>query len=239
MNENKVSGIGHIDLMQLLMTLLRKWFVILCCAIIAASGAFVYASFGITPLYRAKSTMLVDLRSSMHEDLSSEQINIAQKYVATFAYIMRTNTVLDPVIKELNLRESSSSLASKLQVSVIDDTLLIKVSIDHPNKNTAIAIIRSLVKKAPDVINQRITSGYITEIETPVVSSGPVSPNISRYCFMGFMLGVFISSAVIILIFVVNNRIKSISDLQYFSDLPILGIIPVSQNTETKSKGVV
>ncbi len=238
MENNKMSTIGHIDLIQLLFALLRRWVLIFCSGVVVAAIAFSYANFYITPLYRAKSTMLVDLRNSVHDDLSSEQVNVAQKYVSTFAYIIKTNTVLDPVIDELDLDETASTLASKLSVTTMEDTLLIKVSIDHPDQGTALQIIKLLVKRAPEIINQRITSGYIIEIETPTVTGAPVSPNISKYTFTGGMVGVFIAAAVVVLVFVINNRIKSITDLQNYTELPVLGVIPTTQKNDIKSKGV-
>ncbi len=237
MEDNKTTGIGHIDLVQLLFALLRKWVLIFCSGAVAAAVAFSYANFCITPLYRARSTMLVDLRNSVHDDLSAEQVNIAEKYVTTFAYIMKTNTVLEPVIEELDLDETASTLASKLQVSPVSDTLLIKISIDHPDQGLALQIIKLLVKRAPEIINQRITSGYIIEIETPTVSGGPVSPNISRYTFMGGAVGAFMAAAVVVVVFIMNNRVKSIGDLQNYTELPVLGVIPTIQKNDSKSKG--
>ena len=237
MENQKTSGIGQIDLIQLLITLLRKWAFIFCSAVIVATIAFSYANYCITPLYRAKSTMLVDLRNSVHEDLSSEQINVAQKYVQTFAYVMETNTVLDPVIQELDLDETAATPASKLQVTPIEDTLLIKVSITHPDQGLALQIIKLLVRRAPEIINQRITSGYIIDIETPTVSGGPVSPSISKYTFMGAIIGAFVAAAIIVVIFLMNNRVKSIADLQTYTELPVLGVIPTVTKNVSKSKG--
>jgi capsular polysaccharide biosynthesis protein len=224
--------------MQLLRMLIRKWFIIAVAGIVAALIGYSYASFCITPLYSAKSTMLVDLRNSVHEDFSSEQINIAQKYVDTFVYIMKSNIVLEPVIEELGLNESVSSLASKLTVSNIEDTLLIKVSVEYPSKTEALAIIKTLDKLAPEIINQRITSGYIIEIEYPTVSSGPVSPNVTRHTFFGGVIGILIAVAILLVIFLFNNKVRSVAELQRTIDLPLLGVIPTLQNNESNGKGV-
>ena len=238
MDEIKVSSADSIDLMQLARMLLRKWFVIVFAGILAAVIGFSYSSFFITPMYRANSTMLVDLRNSVHDDLSAEQVNVAQNYVSTFAYIMETNTVLEPVIKELGLNETVSSLASKLQVSEVEDTLLIKISINYPSPSKALAIIKALDKIAPEVINQRITSGYIIEVEAPTVSSSPVTPNITRYTLFGGVVGVIISIAILFVVLLLNNKVRSVAELQSTVDLPLLGVIPTLQNADMNSKGV-
>ena len=173
MEEIKHTNEKTVDIMQLVRAVWAKWYIVVVAGILAAAICFVYSSFFITPLYKANSTMLVDLRNSVHDDLSFEKVNVAEKYVSTLAYVMKTNTVLEPVIEELNLNETVSSLASKITVSTMSDTLLIKVSIQHPNPKKAVEIIKAIGKTAPEIINQRITAGYITEIEAPSVSSSP------------------------------------------------------------------
>lgn len=238
MDEIKIPSADSIDLMQLVRMLLRKWFIIVCAGILAALIGFSYSSFFITPLYRANSTMLVDLRNSVHDDLSAEQVNVAQNYVSTFAYIMETNTVLEPVIEELGLNETVASLASKLQITEVEDTLLIKVSINYASPDEALAIIKAIDKTAPEVINQRITSGYIIEVESPTVSSGPVTPNITRYTVFGGAIGVVLAVAILLVVLFLNNKVRSVAELQSTVDLPLLGVIPTLQNSDSNGKGV-
>ena len=88
---------------------------------------------------------------------------------------------------------------------------------------------------APEFINQRITSGYIIEIEQPTVSSAPVSPNVNRYTMLGFICGAGIVMLIIAIITILDNKVKSISELQETVELPVLSVVPVSQ---AKVKGV-
>ena len=231
MEEIKNTNEKTVDIMQLVRAVWAKWYIVVVAGILAAAICFVYSSFFITPLYKANSTMLVDLRNSVHDDLSFEKVNVAEKYVSTLAYVMKTNTVLEPVIEELNLNETVSSLASKITVSTMSETLLIKVSIQHPNPKKAVEIIKAIGKTAPEIINQRITAGYITEIEAPSVSSSPVSPDITKNTLVGGAAGVFLAAAVIIALAVLNNRVMSVADLQNAVDLPLLGVIPALKKT--------
>lgn len=234
MEEVKMPAAKTVDIMQLARVVLRKWFIVAIAGVVAAVIGFVYSSYFITPLYKASSTMLVDLRNSVHEDLSSEQVNVAEKYVATFAYIMKTNTVLEPIINELGLKESVSSLASKINIYALEDTLLIRVSINHPDPKLAIKIVKAIGQTAPEVINQRITSGYITEIEAPSVTVNPVTPNVTRYTVMGGVVGIFAVVLIIVVISLFNNKIKSVDELQETVNLPLLGVIPSLQKKNGK-----
>lgn len=234
MEEVKIPVVKSIDIMQLLRVILRKWFIVVIAGIVAAVIGFIYSSYYITPLYRASSTMLVDLRNSVHEDLSAEQVNVAEKYVSTFAYIMKTNTVLQPVINDLGLKESVSSLASKINIFTLEETLLIRVSINYPDPDLAMKIVKSIGQNAPEIINQRITSGYITEIEAPSVTIDPVTPNIPKYTVTAAVLGVALAVFVIVAFALFNNKIKSVEELQEAVDLPLLGVIPTLQKKNGK-----
>lgn len=234
MEEVKIPVVKSIDIMQLLRVILRKWFIVVIAGIVAAVIGFIYSTYYITPLYRASSTMLVDLRNSVHEDLSAEQVNVAEKYVSTFAYIMKTNTVLQPVINDLGLKESVSSLASKINIFTLEETLLIRVSINYPDPDLAMKIVKSIGQNAPEIINQRITSGYITEIEAPSVTIDPVTPNIPKYTVTAAVLGVALAVFVIVAFALFNNKIKSVEELQDAVDLPLLGVIPTLQKKNGK-----
>ena len=235
--EEKVISNESIDLMKIVKTVMHKWYIVVCATVVAAAIGYVYASFFVTPLYRARSTMLVDLRNSMHDDLSTEQVNVASKYVETFAYVISSNTVLEPIIEELSLDETVGTLSSKLRIHVLEDTLLIRVTIDYPDREIARDIITVMNKKAPEIINQKITSGYIIEVETPTVTVNPVSPNIPKLTLLGGMIGGAVSLAFLVLLFFFDNKIKSPDELQSLVELPLLGVIPSTVNSENQVKG--
>ena len=234
MEEKKVSEAKSLDLIKLARVVLRKWILVAVVGLISVIIGFVYSNFFITPLYSSSSIMLVDFRNSVHEDLSSEQINVAEQFVPTVAFIVKTKDVLETVREELKLKESASSLASRIQVQTMDDTFLIRITVKHPNPKAAYAIVKEVSKASTEYINQKITSGYITEIESPSVSSKPVSPNVLRYTLLVGLLGVFVSVLAIVVFSLFDNKVKSIEELQETVDLPILGVIPALHKNSGK-----
>ena len=234
MEEKKVSEAKSLDLIRLARVVLRKWILVALAGLISVIIGFVYSNFFITPLYSSSSIMLVDFRNSVHEDLSSEQINVAEQFVPTVAFIVKTKNVLQTVKEELDLKESTSSLASRIQVQTMDDTFLIRITVRHPNPKAAYSIVKAVSKASTEYINQKITSGYITEIESPTVSSRPVSPNVLRYTLIAGLLGVFVSVFAIVIFSLFDNKVKSIEELQETVDLPILGVVPALHKNSGK-----
>lgn len=234
MEEKKVSEAKSLDLIKTARVVLRKWVVVAVVGLVSIIVGFVYSNFFITPLYSSSSIMLVDFRNSVHEDLSSEQINVAEQFVPTVAFIIKTNDVLETVKEELDLKESVSSLASRIQVQTMDDTFLIRITVKHPDPKAAHAIVKAVSKASTEYINQKITSGYITEIESPSVSSKPVTPNVLKYTLLAGVLGLLVSVIVIIVFSLFDNKVKSIEELQETVDLPILGVVPALHKNSGK-----
>lgn len=233
----KDSATEFIDLAKIFRHIVRKWYLIVIAGVLAGIMGFCYANFYITPTYRAKSVMLVELRNSHYDEMDYEQVTVAQKYVATFADIIRTNYVLEDVIQKLNLKESPSSLASKIQVYENEDTFLINVTMTHTDPKKALEILKALDDSVVDKVIEKFGSTYVQEWDAPtMVSNAPVSPNVSRYTVLGGMAGVVIALALIILIALLNNKVKSVSDLQRIVDMPVLGVVPSLQASE-KNKG--
>ena len=234
MEEIKVSEAKSVDLVKLVRLVLRKWFIVAIAGLVSVIIGFVYSNFFITPMYSSSSIMLVDFRNSVHDDLSTEQINVAEQFVPTVAFIVKTKDVLETVKEELDLKESVSSLASRITVQTMDDTFLIRITVKHPNPKAALAIVKSVSKASTEYINQKITSGYITEIESPSVSSSPVTPNILKNTVVAGFVGVFVAILAIVVLSLFNNKVKSIEELQEVAELPILGVVPALRKSNGK-----
>ncbi len=225
-----------IDLSQIFRQIMRKWYWVAIAGILAATFSFCYAEYYVTPIYRATSVMLVELRESNIEELEAEKVTIAQKYVSTFADIVRTNYVLEDVIEDLGLegKETPSSLYSKIKVYVAEETFLIKITFDHPDKQTAQEYLTAIDNSVVEKVKEKFGSDFVKEWDPPTVTSNPVYPSVTRYTAVGGMVGVVVSLSLIILVALLNNKVKSVADLQRLVDLPILGVVPSLDVLESK-----
>ena len=67
------------------------------------------------------------------------------------------------------------------------------------------------------------------------VPEGPSSPSVTRNTAIGFLLGLLVSIAVVVLLDLTNTVIRSEKDLNtLFEEIPVLGVIP---ELSTKSSG--
>lgn len=225
MGNNKENVISIFELFHILK---KRWLLLLVTGIFTATIGFFYSSVFITPQYRASAKMMIDTRNDLSSTITSSQLSVAKQLALTFAEIIKTNAVLNPVIEELGLEETHLSLKGKLSIRVIEDTQILQINLTYPDSKKALEILEKIVEVAPKIINESkdINSGRIILIDIPVSSSSPISPNISRNTVIAFLVG-FVGVYVFFLVKrILDNKIRSAEDILTIFDLPVLGVIP-------------
>ena len=216
-----------IDLREYLSIIKKKWFImaILCAVCVAASA--VYSFFIAKPVYQAETTLIVKTeKTEGTNSLSNDQVMVSQKLALTYGEIIKSRKVLDEVIKNLDLKESYGSLSSKISVSTVTDTQIIKVSVQDTNKSNAAKIANEIPKVfAKEAIRIADANGVevIDKAQTPV---NPVSPNKKMNILIAGVLGVMIGLFIIFIIEFLNTKIKTPQDIEKELGLPLLGVIP-------------
>lgn len=225
MGNNKENVISIFELFHILK---KRWLLLLVTGIFTATIGFFYSSVFITPQYRASAKMMIDTRNDLSSTITSSQLSVAKQLALTFAEIIKTNAVLNPVIEELGLEETHLSLKGKLSIRVIEDTQILQINLTYPDSKKALEILEKIVEVAPKIINESkdINSGRIILIDIPVSSSSPISPNISRNTVIAFLVG-FVGVYFFFLVKrILDNKIRSAEDILTIFDLPVLGVIP-------------
>ena len=97
-----------------------------------------YAYFYKTPLYRGDTTLLLIKQTDSSDSITQNDITLNQKLVSTYSQIVKSRRVLDQVITNLNLNYSVGQLSSKVEVTSVQNTEIIKISvIDESNEMAA------------------------------------------------------------------------------------------------------
>lgn len=215
-----------IDLLEIFNLLKRKIAVIIVATLIGGILGFVTNKFFITPMYESSVNMIVNTRKDNNANVTNDNITSAQKMVSTYAIIIKSNTVLNRVIENLRLDTTYNELNSRVKVSSIDNTQVMKISIQDEDPIVASNIIKQISTIAPKIIVESVEAGsckVISEIET---TEKPVSPNVLKNTVLIAFLFMAGSMAVIIIKELMSNYIEDDDDVQKKLGLPVLGVIP-------------
>ncbi len=132
-----------IDLRQYL-DLLRQWaWLIVLAAVLAGATAFVVSQV-MTPIYQAKTRILIKEPPSTKSSEYSALLT-SERLAKTYSEMLTTQPVLAEVIQELGLDYTVKELKDVITVKQIPNTQLIEVSVEDPSPQRAADIANTLV----------------------------------------------------------------------------------------------
>lgn len=225
MNEKNDQYV-EIDLFEILSLLKSHWLVIVFVTIIFGAIGYAGTEFLLTPQYEASVNMIVNTRADNTTTVSNDNISSAKSLVSTYAIIIKGNTVLNDVIDRLNLDMDYEELSAKVNVSAIDDTQVMKISVTDPDPSLAKQIVAEIARLSPQEIIDAVEAGSCKVISRVTATDEPISPSKTKNTAIAALLGMVIVVAIIVIRDFISNYIVDDNDIQKYLDLPVLGVIP-------------
>ena len=224
--EEKESAIA-IDFRDLLMSYVRKWWMIVLCALLVATITFSYTFFFVAPTYRASISVYVNNGSTAEGGhMSSSDLNASIHLVKSYMSIVRSHTVMEKVSERLDQKYSPNALLSMVTTSQITGTELFNVFVVHENPEEAATIADTIADVAPSVIEAIITGSKAKIVDYAQTPRSQYTPNYTSNTLLGGAIGALVAIVALTVAFLRDNRIKDENDLTDMFDIPILGRIP-------------
>ena len=76
----------------------------------------------------------------------------------------------------------------------------------------------------------------VNTIEEANLPSSPSSPNVTRNIAIGAMLGILIAAGIIVLIYILDDTIKTPDDVEHYLGLNVLTSIPIEEGVKKSKK---
>lgn len=219
----------EIDLGKIFYKMRDKFIYIIIITIIAAIASGLITHFAIKPKYSATTTMYVYSntdRISTDSTITSTELTASQDLVNTYIYILKSDTVLEAVIKDLNLNVSTNALKSAISASQADKTVAFEVTVTARSPKMAAKVANSIAKIAPKEIVRVVKAGGVEIIDYAKIPTKPSSPNLSLNVTVAALAGFFISFMAFFLYELFDTTITSERDLVGEFDIPVLGTVP-------------
>ncbi|CYX22222.1 Wzz/FepE/Etk N-terminal domain-containing protein [Streptococcus suis] len=226
MNNQEVNAI-EIDVLFLLKTIWRKKFLILLTAVLTAGLAFVYSSFLVTPQYESTTRIyVVSQNVEAGAGLTNQELQAGTYLVKDYREIILSQDVLTQVATELNLKES---LKEKISVSIPVDTRIVSISVRDADPNEAARIANSLRTFATQKVAEVTKGSDVTTLEEAVPAEAPTTPNTKRNILLGLLAGGILATGLVLVMEVLDDRVKRPQDIEEVMGLILLGIVPDSK----------
>lgn len=205
----------------------KRWIWILVAAAVCAGGLFLFDRLTYTPEYASTATLYI-LRQSEDGSVSgsSEDFSLALKVVTDCDYLLKSHSVLDEVIAELDLDLSYEQLYKRVSTSNPANTRILKVTVTAGSAELAKEIVDSICRIGPDKIAAAMGFDQVNLFEYGVLNEMP-SNTIGFVKYVKAALTVAVLMYVVFLLaFLLDCRIRSAADVERMLGLTVLGEIP-------------
>lgn len=208
-----------------LLKLMRKHLKLVIALPIVCAIAMGLVSFLFMPnTYTASTSMYVLVQSdnttgaTMSTDLSASQ--------------MITNDVANLITSDRVTKDT----AAALQMNSLDDydiavnsettTRVLTLSVTGQDAQSTAIIANELAKNVSAVAQEVMNVQSVNVIDEAATPESPSGPNRMMYTAVAFLAGLFLAVAIVVLMDVLNTRVRGAEDVEELLGVPVIGRIP-------------
>lgn len=224
---NQENQAVEIDVFAMLKTLWKRKFSIVLVALVFAIVAFGYSAFLAKKEYQSTSRIYVVSRQNQDNNaLTNSDLQAGSYLVKDYREIILSQNVLSQAIEELKLDMTPAELSKKISVSVPTDTRILSITAKDGDPKEAARIANGLRNVAAEKIIAVTKVSDVTTLDEAEVPQTPSSPNIRRNVLLGFIAGAGLMVVLMVVVEVLDDRVKRPEDIEELMGLTLLGIVP-------------
>ena len=226
MNNQENQGV-EIDVFATLKVLWKRKFSIILVALVFAIAAFGYSAFLAKKEYQSTSRIYVVSRQNQDNNaLTNSDLQAGSYLVKDYREIILSQNVLSQAIEELKVDMTPAELSKKISVSVPTDTRILSITAKDGNPKEAARIANGLRNVAAEKIISVTKVSDVTTLDEAEVPQSPSSPNIRRNVLLGFIAGAGLMVVLLVVVEVLDDRVKRPEDIEELMGLTLLGVVP-------------
>ncbi len=212
---------------------LRRNLVLILSLTLIGLSAGVLVAFNSPTRYTASTELFVSAQTA--PGATPSELNLARGYaqqaVTSYLALITSSLVLQPVIDDLDLDSTVAELASRTSATASLASTAITVTVTDENPGQASRIANAIgdsftvvvAEQLERPIDARPSIVRIDTLQAAQVPLKPSAPNVPLIITLGALLGLAVGVGVAVLRSVLDDRIRSVGDVESAIDVPILG----------------
>lgn len=236
MNNDEIE----IDLREVFILLLSRMWLIALAGILTAVIGFALSAFLIAPTYESTSKIYI-LNKQQENTVTYSDVQLGTQLTKDYAQLITSRLVLEKVIEELNLAEINEemdyeAMLEKVEVTTPTDTRILSITVTDTDPVMAMNIANSVREAAAVHIKNVMDIEAVNVVETANLPMEKAGPSILKWTFIGGCIGAFLVIAVVLVLFFLDDTIKTSDDVEKYLGLSTLALIPLdTQNANVKN----
>ncbi|TVT28905.1 capsule biosynthesis protein [Salinicoccus cyprini] len=216
-----------LNLEDILEVIKKNLAMIIALVLLFGSIAAFATAFLMTPQYEANTQILVSQSHNSEVAVDNQNIQASLQLINTYRDIIKSPTVLDDVVANLNLEQSTSALSEQITVNNQDQSQVVTVTVSDASPENA----ETIANEVANVFQQRVTEVMNVDNVSILAPAdigedpSPVSPQPLINVAIGMILGALLGLGIAFLREFLDKRVKTEEEIQKHLDLPVLGTI--------------
>ena len=214
----------ELDVSYILHTI-GHWFLLILLFVIIGGGTAIFYNYGAPIKYQSNTTLYVEPGVNANE-VNYQGILTNQRMVQTYAEIIKSRTVINKAIKELNMDVTYKEFTENLTVNVSTDTQMITIYFKDTDKNLARDVANTLANIFIEDVKEKLNVTNISVIDEAIIAKNPVEPKIIFNIAIGIAAGTAVGLMLSFLLESMDNKIKTHEDVKKYLKIKTLGVVP-------------
>ena len=224
--DNQEKDFVQIDIMLLLRRIWSQKLIIVLTTLVFTAGALMYSLFIATPKYNSTTRVYVVNQKKDNQAITTQDVQLGTLLVKDYKEIILSNSVMSDVVAKNKLQITPGELAKKISVEAPKDTRIISITVTDKDPQKARDLANAVREVSADKIKEVTKIEDVTTLEQAEAALTPSSPNVFKNSVLAALLGLILAVGGVVLIELMDDRIKRPEDIEETMDLVLLGVIP-------------
>lgn len=214
-------------LLELLQIIRKHLKLCISLPIIFALATAVFSFVALANTYTASVSMYVLANSSETQagTTLSTDLSASQMLTNDVSELIKSERVLNQTANQLGMTEQE---LEKYDVEVTSSTTtrLITIEVTGDTPNSAAAIANGLANTTNTVAQEIMDIEAVNVIDQAATPDEPSGPPRTLYVAVAFLAGIFVAVAIVVVMDMVNTRIRKPEEIEELLEIPVIGKIP-------------
>lgn len=211
-------------LLELLKLLRKHLKLVIVLPVLCAAATAAVAWLVLPNSYTSSTSMYVLTRANeSNSALTNSDLSASQMLTNDVAKLIKSDRIESDTADKLQMKNLDGY---KIAVSSETTTRVITVSVTGKSAQTAAIVANGLAETTDSVAREVMDIKSINVIDKAVEASTPSGPPRAMYTAVAFLAGIFLAIAIVVIMDMLNTRVRSADELEELLGVPVIGRIP-------------
>ena len=150
--------------------------------------------------------------------------------------LVKSRPVLEKTISKLNLDMEPEDLVDMIKTDTPTDTRIMSISVESEDPKEAKQIADALRKAVSVQIKDIMNADSVNTVEEGNLPTKASSPSVKKNMVIGALLGLIVSMGLTVLVYVLDDTVKTPDDVEKYLGLNVLTSIPIQEGSSAPKR---